>query len=211
LGGGMNYGAPGRLPPPPVETRLTHAPVMLLAGDRLGGVATEFGTSNRGWFRENLNPKALNKSQADGWPGLLCTWNGQAVLGTTRANTLRLTIDRTGVRYIVDTPETAEHVAELADRGDIGCTQIAIQAFEQDWVWTSEQWRSPIRNLLSVRLIEVSPAIPDAVAARDSDGQAAYESLAAFKDITPEDVQLLVERRELWRLFMRNAPVGVWA
>lgn len=199
-----------RAAPIDVESRNTLVPVALRSeGSRtIGGYAAVFNrrSQNLGGFVEVVNPSFFNKSRADGWPGAVARYqhDDMYLLGTTRAGTLRLQIDETGLDYSVDLPECRNDTLEMVTRGDVAQSSMAFQVVEQDWS-TSDQGY-PQRTLVSGRLIDVAPVATPAY----QDTTVGLRSLAEFKNIPYEDVQDLAIQDELRKLFVRTdgaAPI----
>ena len=95
----------------------------------------------------------------------------KSLLGTTRANTLRLNQDEKGLAFELDLPDTTDgkDLAVLIDRGDIaGCSfGFRVKPDGDRWERRSSQ---VIRELLDVELIEITltsnPAYQDTTVAR---------------------------------------------
>src|SRR6476659_2333628 len=110
------------------ERLATRRPVEVRAGAgesrSVGGYAAVFGqrSENLGGYVERIADSFFNKSAADGWPGVVCRYNHDDafLLGATRNQTLRLSIDGTGLNYVVALPESRSDILELVSRGDIG-------------------------------------------------------------------------------------------
>ncbi|MGO8770090.1 HK97 family phage prohead protease [Mycobacterium sp.] len=189
---------------PEPETRTTALPVKLrAAGARrvIGGYAASFGgrSGDLGGFHERVSDKAFNKSAGDGWPGAVARFNhlDEMLLGTTRAQTLRLAIDSTGLFYEVDLPESRADVLELVTRGDVSSSSFAFECWSDSWGYEDG---TALRTLESVRLLDVAPvtraAYPDATVG--------LRSLARFVDAPIADVIDLSNRHELRKLFTRT-------
>lgn len=193
---------------PAVERIFTRVDVQLLEarsgkGNRtIGGYAAVFNrpSDNLGGFIERIDNRFFNKSKADNWPAVVCRYNhaDEFLLGTTRAGTLRLSLDGTGLDYAVDLPECRSDVYELVSRGDISQSSFAFQAFEDDWGMSDQGY--PLRTLVSGRLIDVAPVnIP---AYRDA--TVGLRSLASHMSAPIEDINQLAQCDELRKLFVRT-------
>ncbi|OBJ00365.1 hypothetical protein A5660_25060 [Mycobacterium alsense] len=191
-----------------IELRSTPGRVELRTGSgrEIGGYAALFNSDSRALpYIERIAPSFFSKSRADGWPGaggagVVCRFNHEdsMLLGTTRANTLRLTVDGRGLDYLVDVPLSREDVLELVHRGDVNQSSFAFVSLQEDWGHTSDG--TPQRTLLEGRLIDVAPVI-----------NAAYPSatvglrhLAEVRGIPEDDVLELAEQRQLRKLFIRT-------
>lgn len=172
----------------------------------IGGYAAVFGkpSENLGGFYERVHPQAFNKSQADGFPGVVCRWNhrDEFLLGTTRSDTLQLKVDNLGLDYQVDLPECRNDILEMTARGDLAHSSFAFQTYSEDWLKGDSGY--PMRMLLSCRLIDVapvtSPAYPDATVG--------LRSFARFVDAPYEDVVDRAKKDELRSFWQRTDNAG---
>lgn len=145
-----------------IEKRYAASAVELRASTaghrRVGGYASVFRTPSQdlGGFVKVVEPRAFNKAQADRWPGVLCRYEHQSLLGTTAAGTLALAIDNRGLDYEVDLPDATagNDVLALTQRTDLRSSSFSFQVYEQDWAYVDS---TPVRHLTSVRLIDVAP------------------------------------------------------
>ena len=101
----------------------------------------------------------------------LINHNSDMILGRTKSNTLRLSVDEKGLRYEIDPPATtyAANLLESLKRGDITQSSFAFNVDVDSWDEDSEG--RVIRTIKKVRrLFDVSPvtfpAYPDADAAK---------------------------------------------
>lgn len=188
-----------------LERRNTSCAVELRAADtgtRIGGYAAKFGTlsQNLGGFVETIDRAFFNKSQADGWPDVMARYNHEDafLLGTSRAGTLRLAVDDTGLDYDVDLPATgyARDLAALAERGDVAHSSFAFITFEDDWGMTEGGF--PLRTLVSGKLVDVAPVNSPAYL----DTSSGLRSLAESRSLPVEEVQQLAARNELGKLIV---------
>jgi HK97 family phage prohead protease len=171
----------------------------------IGGYAAVFNkySSNLGGFVEQVAPGAFNRSNGRGFPGVIARHNhdDNRLLGTTAAETLRLSIDENGLTYEVDPPMSRVDVVELVERGDVRQSSFAFSKVEDEWGETDQGVL--LRTLHEVRLIDVapvnSPAYPDATVA--------LRSLADKFDADPEEVRNMAQHNELRRLFRRTDPL----
>lgn len=195
------------------ERRFTSVPVEIRAGSdqamTIGGYAAKFDrlSQNLGGFVERIAPGFFNKSRGDGWPGVVARYNhdDNQLLGTSRAGTLRLSVDDVGLNYAVDLPKSRADVYELVQRGDVAQSSFAFVVFEEDWSMTDQNF--PLRTLVSGQLRDVAPVNTPAyedtsVSVRNLD--AAYSSLARKFDADLAEVRKLAEANELMRFFKRT-------
>lgn len=193
-----------RLQAPECEIRTTPSPVKLRATGAcrvIGGYGATFGgrSEDLGGFRERVDNRAFNKSAGDGWPGAIARFNhlDEMLLGTMKAQTLRLAIDPTGLFYEVDLPESRSDVLELVTRGDISSSSFAFECWDDSWGYEDGV---ALRTLLSVRLLDVAPVTRPAYA----DATVSLRSLARHMDAPIAEVIDLSNRHELRKLFVRT-------
>ena len=200
------------------ERRFTRFPLEVRAdgqAQHIWGYAACFDKLSRklGGFVEQVNRNAFDESKQDGWPDVVCRYNhsDDALLGTTRARTLTLGIDGTGLVYDVEPPMARADVLEYVQRGDICHSSFAFRVFPGGDEWGVSEYNYPMRTLHAVQLIDVAPvldpAYPDATAAaRAVDG--AVRSLSSWVQAEPDEVrERLVENRAM-EFFKRTDNVG---
>ncbi len=151
----------------------------------LVGYAAVFNraSQNLGGFVEQVDPAAFNKSLADKVP-VMCRGNheDEMLLGATWSETLRLSVDGTGLLYEVDLPDTTagRDYAILVARGDVKWSSFAFCTIEDEWSVTEQGF--PLRTLKSVKLVDVAPVnspayLDTSVAARAFEQRAAAEKV----------------------------------
>ncbi len=187
------------------ERRYTTVPVEVRASNHsIGGYASVFNrlSENLGGFVEQVGDSAFNKSRGDGWPGVIARFDHENafLLGTSAARTLRLTIDSLGLLYEVDPPKARADIVELVERGDIQRSSFAFRVPSQGDEWSLTDQGYPLRTLLSVQLVDVAPVINPAYL----DTTAGLRSLAAAKDVDPDEVIIMAKDNELRKLFIRT-------
>lgn len=173
-------------------------------GKILEGYASVFNklSQNLGGFVERVDPGAFTKSLADGVPVVArFNHNDDYLLGTTEAETLRLTVDGTGLHYEVDLPDTnaARDVAVLAERGDLRFSSFAFRTIDDEWGLTPEGF--PMRTLLATQLVDVAPVVNPAY----RDTTTGLRSLAEKFDIKLEQVQERAKAGKLSELFTEES------
>lgn len=198
---------------PPQERRSVVGLVEVRAGSNekmtIGGYAAKFNrmSQNLGGFVERIDPRFFNKSRGDGWPDVIARYNhdDMALLGTSDAGTLRLSLDAAGLTYDVDLPSSRTDVFELVRRGDVRQSSFAFIAYEDGWGVTDQGF--PLRTLISGRLIDVAPVnmpayVDTSVGLRNADG--GLRSLAKHVNAPIEEVRKLAARNELRGLLTRS-------
>lgn len=189
------------------ERRFTRGLVEVRAGGdsrTIGGYAAKFNTLSRnlGGFVERIDPGFFAKSEGDGWPRVMARYNhdNNMLLGTSRAKTLRLQTDGTGLDYSVDVPAARGDVYELVQRGDVTESSFAFFTFEDDWSMTDDGF--PVRTLLSGQLVDVAPVNDPAYL----DTSTGLRSLAEKAGAELDEVRAAAEAGELKRFLGAPAP-----
>lgn len=137
------------------------------AGKKLHGYAAVFAceSADLGGFTEVVRAGAFSRSLASG-KNVRALWqhNGDALLGTTQARTLRLAEDTRGLKFELDLPDTSHgrDLAVLVERGDVSGCSFGFRTNEDRWEKRGAGW---LRELIAVDLQEITlthePAYPD--------------------------------------------------
>ena len=142
-------------------------------------------SQNLGGFVEKVAHGAFAQTLADNNP-VLARYNhdDNQLLGTTEAETLRVSSDDTGLPYEVDLPDTSvgRDVAVLAKRGDVRYSSFAFRTLEDSWSVTDQGF--PLRTLVKVQLVDVAPVNNPAY----RDTSVGMRSLAERTGIDPADL-----------------------
>lgn len=169
-----------------IERRFLPAAQFRVAGEdtpKITGYAAVFNSlsENLGGFREIILPGAFAGSLGEDVRAL---WNHDAnhVLGRTRAGTLSLMEDDTGLRVEITPPDSAADKLESMRRGDVDQMSFGFWTLDDEW---RMQDGEPLHILKSVRLFDVSvvtyPAYPET--------EASVRSMTAFlQSQTPPDL-----------------------
>lgn len=163
----------------------------------LTGYALKFDrlSQNLGGFVEKVRKGSVDKSLADRLDVLARFQHEDAwILGRVAAGTLELTRDDVGLQYDIPrlpNTSTGRDVAELAQRGDLGGSSFAFVTLDEDWSTTEQGF--PVRELISIRLVDVAPVVQPAYL----DTSVAVRSLAERIHADPNEVPALVERGEI--------------
>lgn len=205
-----------------VEVRVTDQPVECrsIQGKPLtiGGYAAVFGVPSQpfperqavgappnpfaqGLIVEQVDRSFFNKSQGDGWPGVVAKYwhKDEFMLGATRSGTLQLTVDNNGLYYQVELPESRRDVYDLVDRQDVAGSSFAFITYSDDWD-LDEDGRAR-RLLLSGKLLDVGPT-PQPVYEQSS--AVALRSFAARFDADIIEVEQDAENGSLSKYFTRS-------
>lgn len=179
-----------------IETRESGAD----AGKKLKGHAAVFNklSSNLGGFREQIAPGAFD-GVLDNDVRALFNHDSNHVLGRSSAGTLELGVDKTGLKYSVDLPDTqvGRDLAISVERGDIKESSFAFRVAPNGDDWEENEDGVIIRTITKfAALMDVSPvtypAYPDATVA--------MRSLENFKHTLDE---CRAGRRDIYRMKTR--------
>ena len=152
-------------------------------------------------FREKINPGAFEKTIKKSDIRALFNHDPNIVLGRTKAKTLKLKEDDTGLFMEVIPPDTqnARDIMVSIERGDITQQSFAFRTIEDDWVYKKDG--SAERTLVEVDLLDVSPvtypAYPDTSVALRS-----LENFNKEKEVPAQ--QMLAEEEEIAKQKLAN-------
>jgi HK97 family phage prohead protease len=176
------------------------------------GYASVFGAVSRrlGGFHEKVLPTAFNRAKEENWPNVVCRYNHKDdfVLGTTSADTVRLSIDDRGLKYDVIPPSCRSDVMEYVERGDVRYSSFAFRCVDEESdSWEKSEYNLPMRSLHSVELVDVAPVMDPAY--RDTTAMArnisgAVESLARWVHEDPVQVRSMMEAGQAIKFFKRT-------
>jgi HK97 family phage prohead protease len=140
------------------------------SGPTIVGYAAVFNSDSLDMgFIEQVDPGAFSKTLQEADVRGLFNHDSNWLLGRSKAGTLRLSVDRTGLRYEIDVnaqdPDGQRAIAKVR-RGDCDGSSFTFQTIRDEWNWEASP---PQRRLLEVSLVDVGPvtypAYPDATAA----------------------------------------------
>ena len=146
-----------------IERRVLHGGELRVhhdegAAPKISGYAAMFDSpADIGWFREVIKAGAFDETLANGDDvRALFNHDPNLVLGRTKANTLRLSVDDKGLMYEIDPPDTqfARDLMESIRRGDVSQSSFAFETISDRWRTEDKQ---DVRELIKVRLFDVSP------------------------------------------------------
>src|ERR1700682_1817221 len=119
--------------------------------------------------QDQHQPKTSNGLYVPDLDPVICRVNhlDSALLGTVKAGTLRLDIDGRGLHYEVDLPNTSagNDVAELVGRGDVTNSSFSFICSQDTWSVDADG--TPLRTLVSVRLVDCAPVTSPAYSSTD--------------------------------------------
>lgn len=138
-------------------------------GRRLTGHAVVFNSESvdLGGFTERIAPEALDRTMSEK-PDVRALWghDANAVLARASSGTLTYDRDRTGLRVVIDAPDTqlGRDTAELVRRGDVNGMSFGFTVLVDDWA--VDKGDRVVRTVRDLVLREVSivsfPAYPAA-------------------------------------------------
>lgn len=119
---------------------------------------TEIGSKLWGW-KERVSPGAFKESiRVDDIRGLF-NHDPNLILGRNVSGTMELAEDEKGLLYEIDPPDTqpARDLLASIDRGDISGSSFAFEVQEQKWTITDDPEKWDERELVTIKLWDVSP------------------------------------------------------
>lgn len=171
-----------------------------------------------GWgFRERIAPGAFDEAITRDDVRALFNHDPNILLGRNVSGTLRLSVDKRGLKYEIDMPDTqaANDVRTLIKRGDVSGSSFAFRVEEDGEEWDEEPMKKgqlPVRTITRAELFDVSPvtypAYPQTSVSARSKAQAAVEATARAQaaidaaktpDVTArEAARAAVEQAKAW-------------
>lgn len=140
-----------------IEARMVHEPVTVRADGEtrtLHGYAAVFNreTVIGDFFREIIEPGAFKSAIKDGDVRGLFNHNPDMVLGRQTPKTLKLEEDKTGLRYVIDPPDTTfgRDVVTLVERGDVTGSSFGFTVKRDSWTRPSKPGELPLRTIHEV-------------------------------------------------------------
>jgi hypothetical protein len=115
-------------------------------------------------FKEKIRSGAFKNSISKNNIRALWNHNADIVLGSTKANTLRLEEDAKGLRFELDLPDTqaGRDAAVLIQRGDVEGMSFGFRTIKQEW--DESDPKNIVRTLVDLDCSEISatafPAYP---------------------------------------------------
>lgn len=164
-----------------------------------------------GGFVEQVAPTAFNRTLTNN-PDCRALFNHDPsmILGRTRAGTLALSLDKTGLNYRVRLGDRSyeRDLRESMDRGDITQSSFGFWTINDEWTRTGTGM--PVRTLTEVSINEgdVSPVTFPAYLDADSGIRAATRSLADTLGHPIDAADIAAALDELEELESRSADSG---
>lgn len=177
------------------------------AAPAIAGYAAVFSTETviAGLFREQVAPGAFDAALKRDDVRALWNHDPNYVLGRTSADTLRLSVDKRGLRYELAPPDTqwARDLMTSIRRGDVTQSSFAFRVAKEEWEEPTRDHPLPLRTIREVELFDVSPVTYPAydatsVAARDA--AAALSHAATLRDLASASSRPVGLDTARWRL-----------
>ena len=161
----MNYTrTQPKLTSPDMEIRTTSIKEVRVETNSTGGhsvsgyaIVFDSDSVDLGGFTERCAPTCLTRTLKDS-PDVLCLRDHkqELLLGRTKAGTLSLNTDDTGLRFICNLPNTtaANDLAESLRRGDIDSCSFGFSVASDSW--TRDKQGNDLRTLTDIDLFEIS-------------------------------------------------------
>ena len=163
----------------------------------ISGYALRFNSETKigGWFRELIRPEAIPDDIQSKDVRALWNHNSDYPIGRTKNDTLKLEKDEKGLRFTVTPPDTSwgRDAMESVKRGDV--SGMSFGFFVNRDKWTEETGKTPLRELLDVELLEVSPVTFPAYPQTTAKVRSAEEILAD-KPLPPKGVEIEAAKRQ---------------
>lgn len=167
-------------------------------------------------FREQIDPHAFDDAIKVDDVRALFNHNPDILLGRTESGTLTLSVDKRGLKYTIDLPNTAaaRDVRELIRRGDVTGSSFGFTVDEDEWDESEmKKGKLPLRTLTKVSLFDVSPvtypAYPQTSVSARSKAQAITETVEQAKEASEAAKPAAVKEREAMRARLDAAKA--WA
>jgi len=185
------------------ETRtLNNEPVEIRTAEdgttKIVGYAAKFNTRSEdlGGFTETIDPNFFN-SCLTGDTRALVNHDPNQVLGRTASGTMKLSVDKVGLRYEIDPPDTqcARDLQVSMKRGDINQSSFAFQVDNEGDKGDSFEYDDKngvyVRTLLKCkRLFDVSPVTYPAYADTESNvSQRSLDGVEKLKEIKMKSLE----------------------
>ena len=163
----------------------------------ISGYALRFNSETKigGWFREIIRQEAIPDDIQSKDVRALWNHNSDYPIGRTKNDTLKLEKDEKGLRFTVTPPDTSwgRDAMESVKRGDV--SGMSFGFFVNRDKWTEETGKTPLRELLDVELLEVSPVTFPAYPQTTAKVRSAEEILSG-KPLPPKGVEIEAAARQ---------------
>lgn len=157
-------------------------------------------------FREQIAPSAFDDAITTDDVRALFNHDPNILLGRTASGTLKLAVDKKGLRYDVDMPATqaAQDVLALVKRGDVNGSSFGFVVEDDDWDESEvKTGKLPLRTIKRASLFDVSPvtfpAYPQASVSARSKAQSIAEAVTRAAAQVEADKAPEIKAREAIR------------
>lgn len=163
----------------------------------ISGYAIKFNTETKigDWFRELILPEAIPDDIQTKDVRALWNHNSDYPLGRTKNDSLTLEKDEKGLRFTITPPDTnwGRDALESVKRGDV--SGMSFGFFTKKDRWTEEKGKTPLRELLAVDLLEISPVTFPAYPSTSASARSA-EDILKDMPLPSQDVNIDAEKRQ---------------
>lgn len=183
---------------------MQETPLELRAGPEetptISGYAIRFDaeTSIGECFREVVRYESVPDNVQEMDIRALWNHNSDMPLGRTKNGTLTLEKDVDGLRFAITPPDTTwgRDAIESVKRGDVSGMSFGFYTKKDAWI--NETGQMPLRELLDIEIIEVSPVTFPAYSATSANVRSAEDILQTMPEKQPSpDVQISHMRNQL--------------
>lgn len=169
---------------PEIERRALSGVEVRAEGDSaptIAGYAAVFDSLSEdlGGFREVIAPGAFDRALKEGHDvRALVNHDANQILGRTKSGTLKLSVDKTGLRADIQPPDTqiARDALTSLRRGDLDGMSFAFRTLTDEWRTQDGQ---EVRSLLDLELVDVSVVAYPAYSATSVSARAMDHATAA--------------------------------
>lgn len=159
-------------------------------------------SQNLGWFREQIDARALDSCDMTDVVGLF-NHDNNIVLGRTLSGTLTLEKRDDGLYYTIEPPKSAANVIESIERGDVRGSSFAFLVAPGGADWDTDPVSGgDVRTVKKIsRLIDVSPVTQPAYLQTNTDvAKRSLEEFRSAKKPVLDDTELLKMKTQLLNL-----------
>lgn len=169
----------------------------------LEGYAAVFNTlsADIGGIKERILPGAFDEV-LDNDVRAVFNHDANIVLGRSTAGTLKLEVDATGLRYVIDVPNSpnGNNVLEAVRRGDVSQSSFKFRLLSRDYYLSQDEDGTLVRTIKRVsRLMDVGPVTFPAYKEAEVTARSA-EDWKKEHDYTPDHTR----RLQLMRAQLNN-------
>ena len=184
------------------EILMTEEPLEIRAGTetepaQISGYAIKFNTETKigGYFRESIKPEAVADDIQSQDVRALWNHNSDFPIGRTKNDSLKLEKDALGLRFTITPPDTSwgRDALESVRRGDV--SGMSFGFFVKADKWSQQDKPLPLRELLDIELLEVSPVTFPAYPTTSAKVRSAEDVLSEMP-LPSQDVNIDADKRQ---------------